>query len=160
MIRRYMIIAAGIVLASCHSPKHVTREKGYEYLNEAAQLKVRFDAPAMKSGNRVPVLFTVTNPTGKPLRFLRWETPFEPRIGKYFEIKDRLGNEASFQGAMARRIMPPPESAFITVPAHDSVKTTMDLAAIYKLTPGRYTVSYNGGGVSGLRAGNRFSVSL
>ncbi len=75
------------------------------------------------TADSVPVSFTVINPTDSALRFCRWETPFEPKLGKYLEVISEQGTEAAFKGAMARRVMPPPDESYITVAAHDSVRT-------------------------------------
>ncbi|GAB3930512.1 hypothetical protein GCM10028827_25970 [Mucilaginibacter myungsuensis] len=104
--------------------------------------------------------FTVVNTTDRTQRFCKWETPFEPRLGKYFEIVNSAGQEADFKGAMARRVMPPPPEAYIEVPAHDSVKTTINLADNYSLAPDKYSISYTGGGVSGLAAGSKLSIYI
>ncbi|RFZ91297.1 hypothetical protein D0C36_20420 [Mucilaginibacter conchicola] len=155
------LCTAVILSAGCHSKKQVVPDDAYAYIREAQQLRVRLvPGAASPNGKNTLVSFTVTNPTNKALRFCKWETPFEPRTGKYFEVTDANGNEAAFQGAMARRIMPPPASAYITVPAHNSVKTVTDLADSYRLTARSYVIRYTGSGVSGLRPGNKISIRL
>ena len=104
------------------------------------------------------ISFTVINDADSVLQFCKWETPFEPRLGKFLEVTDSLGTEASFMGAMARRVMPPPAEAYISVPAHDSVSTLYNLAKNYSVSKGTYTVKYTGGGVSGLDSGNKVSI--
>ncbi len=108
----------------------------------------------------VMLSFTVINPTGKPQRFCKWETPFEPRLGKYFDIEDNKGSKAAFKGAMARRVMPPPPEAYIEVSAHDSVRTVINLANHYTFVADKYTLKYTGGGVSGLNAGNTIRITF
>jgi len=56
-------------------------------------------------------------------QFCKWETPFEPRLGKYMEVMDVRENQVAFTGAVARRVMPPPPESYISVPPHDSVTT-------------------------------------
>ncbi|RFZ91129.1 hypothetical protein D0C36_19500 [Mucilaginibacter conchicola] len=163
MIRQVYIsfIAAIIVLTGCHTQKNATDAKSEQsYISEAQKLEVHLSSGNNSGKGSILLSFTVTNPTNKPLRFCKWETPFEPAIGKYFGITDEKGEEALFRGAMARRVMPPPASALTTVPAHGSVKTIIDLADKYELTGHRYTVSYTGGGVSGLKEGNKITLSL
>jgi hypothetical protein len=95
--------------------------------------------------------FTVKNPTADSLRFCKWHTPFEPLMSKYLDIQDDKGNAVDYKGAMARRIMPPPESSYIKVNAGDSLQVKVDLQKGYAISkPGKYTISYAGQGVSGL----------
>jgi hypothetical protein len=162
MIRQIcsVIIAAAVLTAGCHSQKPITgagdvaqQEAG------ASKLKVHM-ASVLRSPVKDSVMlsFTVINNTNQVQQFCKWETPFEPRLGKYFEVKDDQGNEALFKGAMARRVMPPPQEAYIQVPAHDSVRTVINLAHTYTLTADKYTIAYTGGGVSGINAGNVVKV--
>ena len=47
--------------------------------------------------------------------------------------------------------MPPPESSYITVSAKDSTVVTLNLLKAYAVTkPGKYTINYIGGNISGL----------
>jgi hypothetical protein len=108
----------------------------------------------------VRLSFTVINTADTVQRFCKWETPFEPKLGKYLDIKDTQGNEAPFMGAMARRTMPPPAESYIEVSAHDSVRTVFNLAKNYTVAPGEYSVKYIGGGVSGLQAGNEIKITV
>ncbi|MDJ1468848.1 hypothetical protein QNI19_03700 [Cytophagaceae bacterium DM2B3-1] len=104
--------------------------------------------------------FTVINHTDSAQRFCKWETPFEPRLGKYLEVIHENGTEAIFKGAMARRVMPPPAETYIEVAPHDSVRTVFNLPDNYAITTGQYTVKYSGGGVSGLDAGNEIKIKI
>lgn len=104
--------------------------------------------------------FTVVNHADTAQRFVKWETPFEPRLGKYLDIINEQGTEAEFTGAMARRVMPPPAEAYIEVAAHDSVSTVFNAAKNYTITGGQYTVKYSGGGVSGLDAGKEIKITV
>ncbi|MDT0678666.1 hypothetical protein [Autumnicola musiva] len=104
--------------------------------------------------------FTVINDNDRVQQFWKWETPFEPRVGKYMEVTDEQGNKAAFKGAMARRVMPPPPESYIEVPPHDSVKTTFNIAKNYCIKSRRYTVKYSGGGVSELEAGNALKITV
>ena len=108
----------------------------------------------------VTLSFTVVNHADSVQRFVKWETPFEPRLGKYLEVMDEKGAEAEFKGAMARRVMPPPAEAYIEVPAHDSVRTEFNLATNFTLAEGGYTIKYVGGGVSGLEAGKEIKIKV
>ncbi len=108
----------------------------------------------------VMLSFTVVNHADSAQRFVKWETPFEPRLGKYLDVINEQGTEAEFTGAMARRMMPPPAEAYIEVAAHDSVSTTFNAANNYTIASGQYTVKYVGGGVSGLDAGNEIKITV
>lgn len=112
------------------------------------------------SPDSVQLTFTVVNHADTAQRFVKWETPFEPRIGKYLDVTDEQGAEAEFKGAMARRVMPPPAEAYMEVPAHDSLSTSFNVATNYTLSDGQYTIKYVGGGVSGLDAGKELKIKV
>lgn len=112
------------------------------------------------SPDSVQLTFTVVNHADTAQRFVKWETPFEPRIGKYLEVTDEQGAEAEFKGAMARRVMPPPAEAYMEVPAHDSLSTRFNVATNYSLSEGQYTIKYVGGGVSGLDGGKALKIKV
>ena len=72
-------------------------------------------------------------------------------MSKYLEIKDEHGVEVLYQGAMAKRMMPPPESSYIKVNKKDSVSATVDLVKAFALkSPSKYTVTYTGRDMSGV----------
>ena len=104
--------------------------------------------------------FSIVNHADTVQRFVKWETPFEPFIGKYLEIINAQGNEVQFTGPMARRVMPPPADAYIEVPAHDSVRTVFNAAKNYVFEGGQYTIKYTGGGVSNLDAGKEIKIAV
>ncbi len=113
------------------------------------QVFLRPAAQTMTSDS-VLLSFTIVNNSDSVQRFVKWETPFEPHIGKYIAVMDAQGEEAQFTGAMARRVMPPPAEAYLEVPAHDSLRTEFNLARNYVLKAGEYNLKYTGGGVSNL----------
>ena len=105
----------------------------------------------IKAGDSVLLTFTVKNPTADSLRFCKWHTPFEPLLSKYLDIKDQNGVEVNYKGAMAKRIMPPPASSYISVKAMDSLTTRADLLKGYAIDKaGKYTITYNAQAISGL----------
>ncbi|UXD71416.1 protease [Sphingobacterium faecium] len=112
------------------------------------------------STDSVQLSFTVLNHSDTVQRFCKWETPFEPLLGKYMEIIDEQGIEAQFTGPMAKRVMPPPTESYIQVQPHDCVSTVFNLAKNYTIKPGKYTVNYTGGGVSGLQKGNEVKIAV
>ncbi|MDN3588547.1 protease [Pedobacter aquatilis] len=105
----------------------------------------------VKQGSPVKLKFTVTNNSDSTRSFCKWHTPFEPFISKYLDIKDANGVDVAYKGAMAKRIMPPPADSYISVKSKDSVSSEVDLLQAYDLKPGnKYTLIYNGSGMSGL----------
>ncbi|WP_342644828.1 hypothetical protein [Mucilaginibacter sp. CSA2-8R] len=154
---------AALFAAGCQTQKNKTTavQDNVPAGADTAKLQTRLYVPAQAiSADSVMLTFTVINHGSEPKRFCKWETPFEPRLGKYFDIQNAQGAEAPFKGAMARRIMPPPAEAYLTVAAHDSTTTTINLARNYTLQAGAYTIKYVGGGVSGLEAGNVVKVNV
>lgn len=109
--------------------------------------------PVIEAGDSVMLTFTVYNQTAKDQIFCKWHTPFEPPMSKYLNVTDEGGNEAPYLGAMAKRIMPPPASSYLTVEAGDSLSVTVNLQKSYQLDqPGTYSLKYNSEGISGLSA--------
>jgi hypothetical protein len=103
----------------------------------------------IKVGEPVLLKFTVYNRTDSALQFCKWHTPFEPLLSKYLDVLDEKGEEANYKGAMAKRMMPPPASSYITV--KDSLSETVDLLKAFDIkTPAKYTITYVGQNMSGL----------
>lgn len=117
--------------------------------------------PFIQQSDSVLLTFTVYNPSQKELRFCKWHTPFEPPMSKFLDIADQQGNESQYQGAMAKRVMPPPASSYITVKAGDSLSTTIDLRKSYVLDqPGSYHIKYNSESISGLSVKDSITFEL
>jgi hypothetical protein len=105
----------------------------------------------IKIGQPLILKFTVYNPAVSTQQFCKWHTPFEPLMSKYLEIKDENGVEMMYRGAMAKRIMPPPESSYIKVSKNDSISATVDLLKAFEITnPSTYTITYTGQDMSGV----------
>ena len=105
----------------------------------------------IKAGDSVALRFTVFNPADTAQQFCKWHTPFEPLISKYLDITDEKGEEVAYKGAMAKRIMPPPASAYLKVNAGDSLSVSVDLLKGYAISkPAKYKVVYVGQNMSGL----------
>lgn len=105
--------------------------------------------------------FAVSNPADSAQRFCKWHTPFEPFISMYLEITDENDQKVSYKGAMAKRIMPPPANAYISVPAGDTVATTIELSKGYVIKePGTYRVEYRGQNMSGIETANDVTFVL
>ncbi|WP_316812136.1 protease [Pedobacter heparinus] len=105
----------------------------------------------VRAGELIAMKFTVYNNADTTQHFCKWHTPFEPFISKYLDVKSTSGEEVSYKGAMAKRVMPPPASSYIAVDAKDSVSVTIDLSKGYDISkPNRYTITYVGQNMSGL----------
>ena len=106
----------------------------------------------IKAGDSVLLKFTVKNYTDSVQRFCKWHTPFEPLLSKYLDVKNDKGEDVAYQGAMAKRMMPPPESSYMSLNPKDSISANVDLLKAYAIkTPGNYTVTYVGENMSGLK---------
>jgi hypothetical protein len=115
----------------------------------------------VKAGSPVMLKFTVKNTSSKELKFCKWFTPFEGFLNSIFTITDSKGEEARYKGVMAKRMMPPPASAYLAVPAGDSASSTIDLSKAYELTaPGKYKIVYQSSGMSGLEKVNETTFTI
>lgn len=112
------------------------------------------------NADSVILSFVVHNYSDTVQRFCKWDTPFEPLLGKYLSVRDKSGEEAAYRGAMARRVMPPPAESYINVNPYDSVSATFNLAKGYAIKPGKYTISYTATGLSGIQPGNKLKITV
>jgi hypothetical protein len=120
-----------------------TTEKGL-----IAKMQVK---DTIKAGEMVDLKFTVYNSADTVQHFCKWHTPFEPLLSKYLDVKAENGEEVSYKGAMAKRMMPPPASSYMAVNPKDSATTTVDLLKAYDIKkPAKYTITYVGQNMSGL----------
>lgn len=111
-----------------------------------------------KLGDSVLLKFTVKNNADSVQRFCKWHTPFEPLMSKYLDVKNEKGEDMAYLGAMAKRMMPPPESSYLSLKPQDSVTANVDLLKGYAIkAPGKYTVTYVGENMSGLKVKNTIS---
>ena len=107
---------------------------------------------SIKVGDSVLLHFTVFNNTDSVKKFLKWQTPFEPLMSKYLDVKNEQGEEVQYKGAMAKRMMPPPADAYLTLNPGDSLNVKVDLLKGYDITkPGKYSVAYTSEEISGLK---------
>lgn len=141
--------AALIALSSCsvNKPKTTNVDSA-----AAAPLFARMSIKdTIKAGDSVLIKFTVYNNADSTQQFCKWHTPFEPLMSKYLEVKEETGQEMQYQGAMAKRMMPPPASSYVKVNAKDSISATVDLIKAYALKQSsKYTITYVGQNMSGL----------
>lgn len=143
--------AALLALSSCS----VNKSKRLSLNTDSAITAPLFGRMSIKdtirAGDSVSLKFTVYNKADNTLQFCKWHTPFEPLMSKYLEIKDEKGQEMLYQGAMAKRIMPPPASSYIKVNAKDSISANVNLIKGYSIhAPSKYTIVYTGQNMSGL----------
>ncbi|WP_339881224.1 hypothetical protein [uncultured Algoriphagus sp.] len=114
-----------------------------------------------KSTDSLKMKFTVFNPTTDSLSFTKYHTPFEGFMNNFLTIIDNDGKEIAYQGAMAKRIMPPVKESYIVVAPNSGVSTTIDISKAYALTKsGTYTITYTGGNVSGMDNGKPIQIKL
>jgi len=165
-----LLLSTGLLLlASCGSSKEQnnTGASTADTVNKTdtaakTQMTARMSiSPVVKAGNEVELSFTVYNPSGKPQSFCKWHTPFEAPMSKYLDIKDDKGAEAPYQGAMAKRMMPPPADSYLEVKPGDSVNVKVNIAKSYLLDkPGNYSVHYNAQQISGLAVKDSITFQL
>lgn len=107
---------------------------------------------SIKVGDSVLLQFTVFNNTDSVKKLLKWQTPFEPLMSKYLDVKNEQGEEVQYKGPMAKRMMPPPADAYLTLNPGDSLNIKVDILKGYDITkPGIYTVKYTSEEISGLK---------
>ena len=156
----YLSLAALIALSSCGASKQASQNGSSDSTNQVTKanstntaLVAQMNMPAtVKIGDSVLLKFTVNNPSDSTLRFCKWHSPFEPLMSKYLEVKNEKGEEMAYQGAMAKRIMPPPESSYISISPKDSLTAKVDLLKAFDIKePGKYNISYVGENMSGLK---------
>ncbi len=85
--------------------------------------------------------FTLLNHADYPLYVLKWYTPLEGIAGKIFLVT-RDGQVLPYEGILAMRGDPGPES-YVLLPPHESVTATVNLAQVYDFSePGTYTIAF------------------
>lgn len=116
---------------------------------------------SVKRGEAINLTFKIENLTNEPFRFCIWATPFESVfLNNYMRIKDANGDEVSYIGAMAKRMMPPPESTYTSINPKSSRSATVDLSKSYDFSKkGKYTIQFNGmGSINDLPNSNVVSI--
>jgi peptidyl-Lys metalloendopeptidase len=106
-----------------------------------AAVRLSTDQAAYSAGQAVVVQVTVSNPTGKALKVLKWYTPAEDVEEPLFNVT-LDGQPVAYLGAIYKR--PAPTGAdYVTLKPGDSFTRAVDLAAYYDLTAsGNYTIRY------------------
>ncbi len=152
----YLPVALLLLSAACSTQNKNNSEETAETAGSVAMKKEFFAvmriADTVRMGDSEMLKFAVYNGTDTAARFLKWQTPFEPLLSKYLDVKNTDGEEAQYVGAMAKRVMPPPADAYITIAPGDSLVTKFNLIQGYALTKaGTYTIHYNSEGMNGLK---------
>ncbi|PUZ23859.1 peptidyl-Lys metalloendopeptidase [Chitinophaga costaii] len=157
MIRHFLVLAA-----TCITAYTLPACKTIQPLPAGNDLVTVITMPStIKTGGPVMLTFTVTNPSNKELKFLKWETPFEGFRNDCFDILNNAGELLPYHGIMAKRVMPPPADAYITVAPGQSTSASIDLATGYRITlPGDYSVEYTASNMSGLKKVNKISFTV
>lgn len=157
-----ILLASLLFCASCSQSmnKTVTKETTSNPASSMLSAKLEI-ATVVKQGDSIGLKFTVYNNTNSPKKFCKWHTPFEPLMSKYLDITDANGAEAQYKGPMAKRVMPPPASSYITLAPKDSISVSVNLLQAYDITqPSKYTVHYNATAISGLAETQNVTFSL
>jgi hypothetical protein len=163
MRNQLITLAACLSVFSFTACKHAQKATSATSVpSTAEELVTTMSVPEkVKLGSPVMLKFTVSNNSGKELQFCKWHTPFEKFMNSYFDIQDSKGEPVQYKGIMAKRIMPPPADAYIKVPAKGKVSAGIDLLTGYRITaPGKYKVTYQDSGMSGLTKVNEVSFTV
>lgn len=161
-----MSCAAVSAISSCGMNSHTSAGSGTDSITAVTtsdstvkELTSEMSMPVnVKVGDSVLMNFKVRNNTDSVKRFCKWHTPFEPLLSKYLDVKNDKGEDVPYLGAMAKRIMPPPESSYLSLNPKDSISAKVDLLKAYAIkTPGNYTITYVGENMSGLKVKNSVS---
>ena len=163
MRNQLITMAACLSVFSFTACKHAQKAASTTSVpSTAEELVTTMSVPEkVKVGAPVMLKFTVSNNSGKELQFCKLHTPFEKFMNSYFDIQDSKGNPVQYKGIMAKRIMPPPADAYIKVPAHNKVSAEIDLLTGYRITtPGKYKVTYQDSGMSGLTKVNEVTFTV
>lgn len=107
----------------------------------APALRCSLAAPArVLAGQPVVLRFTLGNPGPAPLLVLRWNTPFEGAWLAPFVELTRDGRPVPYQGPMAKRADPGPDS-YLRIEARSSASAEIELSPAFDVAvPGRYRV--------------------
>ena len=98
-------------------------------------------AESLPNGDVVPLRFSLTNQSDRPLYLLKWFTPLEGIGGEIFRVK-RDGQLVPYQGLLASRGDPTPE-AYVFLAAGETVSAEVDLAEAYDFSQdGTYMIAF------------------
>jgi hypothetical protein len=168
-MKHYQLILAASVfaLSSCGISNTSSTGTSSADSNLQADQEMKLEGPqgvmqirdTITIGNPIELKFTVVNNTDTIQQFLKWDTPFEPLVSKYLDVKDAEGTQVNYRGAMAKRAMPPSADSYIKVNPGDSLVANINLLDGYAITrASKYTIIYVGANMSGITV--RDSVSF
>jgi peptidyl-Lys metalloendopeptidase len=104
----------------------------------------------LTTADGVNVRFTLANQGSSDLFVLKWKTPLAGIEGDLFTV-ERDGERVAYTGRLVKRAAPK-ASAYIRIPAGESLSVTFDLSAVYDMRqPGNYTARYTASGVDVVR---------
>lgn len=142
-------MAAAILLISACSQQ--TLNTGKVESSQPIFATMRMVQDTFQKDEKVLMKFTVYNTADTVQQFCKWHTPFEPLMSKYLDVTSTGGEEANYQGPMAKRVMPPPADSYVKVNPGESLSVEVDVLKAYAITtPAKYTVHYNSKDISGL----------
>ena len=99
-----------------------------------------------KKDEATSLIFEVVNPTDKPIRILKWNTPLEGLRSDCLDVK-RNGKPVPYNGIMVKRAAPT-EDDFLTILPGKSVTNKVDLSVAYDMSsPGHVKVDYKKDGL-------------
>ena len=152
------ILAVLGLTTQCKSIRKVSAENHNEQYKSTLYASLQSEDSYTLNGP-IMVGFTVTNPTDDTLKFTQYHTPFEGMMSKFLTVKDSAGEEVSYIGAMARRIVPPPANTYHSIAPGQTKSVTFDLKKGYKLEKtGAYTLQYQGDNISGVASGEPITI--
>lgn len=156
-----IIAISSVMLWSCSASSNLSDTEQKDTVKEVAQQgqvgvtsgingKLSLVKP-VKLGEPINIHFTVVNNLDTAASFCKWHTPFEPLMSKYLDVIAEDGTEADYQGAMAKRVMPPPADSYIRINSKDSSSVDFDLTKAYAIKKaGTYKIKYNSSAISGI----------
>ncbi|MGD2157779.1 MAG: hypothetical protein PVG14_08315 [Anaerolineales bacterium] len=122
----------------------VPTETGVEETLEAAPLAAYLsaqDSAQVGSGEPIMLHFVLKNQSQEALYLLKWYTPLEGIAGEIFDVA-RDGQPLPYQGILASRGNPTPESYILLEPG-ESATAEVNIATAYDFSqPGIYTIKF------------------
>lgn len=157
-----MLAIIGTVLSCKPATDNIRRtDEIKENLRDSTLVAILEMVEKYRPTDSLKLTFSVFNPTSDSLSFSKYHTPFEAFMNNIFIIIDSEGNEVGYNGPMAKRIMPPVKESFVIVAPNTEVSTIIDISKAYAIPKERtYTISYNGGNVSGMDNGKSIQIIL
>lgn len=118
--------------------------------NAALVPHLSMEKTELSTADGVNVRFTLANQGSDALFVLKWKTPLAGIEGDLFAV-ERDGERVAYTGRLVKRAAPR-ASAYVRIPAGESLSVTFDLSAVYDMRqPGNYTVRYTASGVDVVR---------